>query len=202
MSAEYERQLANMTRIGVIEEVDVVHARATVSVGGLITDWLPWGVQRASGMRTWSAPSVGEQVVVHSPYGDTGQAFIGQSIYQDDHDQPANSADQTHIVFPDGSTVDYNSASNTLTVTVSGGGNVIVNCKNATVNADTKVQLTTPLVECSQNMKINGNVEIVGTASVGGATTLHAVTSNGHNISSTHVHTLVQAGVANSGPPP
>jgi len=41
-------------------------------------------------------------------------------------------------------------------------GNVAVTAPTATVIASTKVQLTTPLVECSQNMKVNGKLDVTG----------------------------------------
>lgn len=41
-------------------------------------------------------------------------------------------------------------------------GNATVTTPTATVVASTKVQMTTPLVECSQDMKINGKLDVVG----------------------------------------
>lgn len=186
MSAELERMLANVVRVGRVKEVDHANALVKLEIGGLTTDWLSWGVGRAGTTRTWSAPTVGEQRLLLSPYGDMTQAIVGQAIYQDDHAAPATSGDQEHVVFPDGSTVDYNSATNTLTVTVSGSGNVVINCKHATVNAEddttvntkaatinaentatvntktatvnaeTKVELATPLTHCTGALTVDG----------------------------------------------
>lgn len=156
MNAEIDRLLANMIRVGVVDQLDEANARVKMKVGGLTTDWLPWGESRAGATRTWSAPRPGEQRLVFSPYGDTSQAIIGPAIYQDDHPAPATSKDKETTVYPDGSTVEYNSASNTLTVTVAATGNVIINCKNATVNAETKVELVTPLVHCTQALTVDG----------------------------------------------
>jgi len=41
-------------------------------------------------------------------------------------------------------------------------GNATVTAPTATVVASTKVQLTTPLVECSQDMKVNGKLDVTG----------------------------------------
>jgi len=192
--AELERVVANLVRIGVVTELDQANARVKVSVSGLTTDWLPWTTSRAGATRTWSAPRAGEQVLVMAPHGDLAQAVVIPSIYQDAHAAPATSQDQEHVVFPDGSTVDYNSATNTLTVTVSGSGNVVINCKHATVNADndatvntqtatvnasTKVQLTTPLVDCSQNVTVHGLLTVAGGMAIsGGSGTTAAITGN------------------------
>ena len=118
--AETERILANMIRVGTVAQLDEANARVKVNVGGLSTDWLPWITARAGATRTWSAPRPGEQVIILAPYGDPAQAVALPSIYQDSHPAPASSKDVEHVVFPDGTTVDYNSASNTLNVTVAG----------------------------------------------------------------------------------
>lgn len=202
MSAELERQLANLIRIGVVAELDEANARVKMDVGGLITDWIPFQAARAGATRIWSAPRPGEQMIVFAPYGDSGQAVAGVSIYQEEHPAPANSKDVEHTVYPDGTTVDYNSASNTLTVTVAGNAKVIINCKEATVNAETSVTLNTPDTFCKGKLTVDGlftykagmvgqggpggvsAASITGAFAVGGG----AFTHNGKNVGSTHTH--------------
>lgn len=190
MTAELERQLANLIRIGRVKSVQYDPPAVKLSIGDLETDWLPWSTSRAGGTRSWTAPTVGEQRMLFSPYGDMGQAVIGPAIYQDDYPAPATSGDQEHVVFPDGSSVDYNSATNTLTVSVAGSGKVIVNCKQAdinatdaanvntktaTVTASTKVDLLTPITHCSGSLTVDGTITglsglaISGTVSGGSA---------------------------------
>src|SRR5690349_16634716 len=125
---ELERMQAGMIRLGVITELDAANARVKVACGGLSTDWLPWATGRAGGTRTWSPPKVGEQVTVFAPYGDPAQAFVGGSIYQDAHGAPASSGDQETTVFSDGTTVDYNAATNTLTINIAGAGKANIIC--------------------------------------------------------------------------
>lgn len=177
MSADYEigelqRQVANAIRIGKVTELDEANARVKVSVAGLTTTWLPWGASRAGETRQWSPPRVGEQVVIASPYGDMAQAVVIASLFSDEKPAPASSKDQETTVYPDGSTVDYNSATNTLTVTVSGAGNVIVNCKVATVVAETSVMLDTPMTHCTGDLVVDGAFSYSGgmTGSGGGIT--------------------------------
>jgi phage baseplate assembly protein V len=171
MNAEIERLLANLIRVGTVLELDEANARVKMKVGGLTTDWLPWGETRAGETRTWSAPRPGEQRLVFAPYGDTSQAIVGPAIYQDDHPAPATSKDKETTVFPDGTTFEYDSTSNTYTQTVAGSGNWVFNLKHATINAEndatvntetatvnasTKVELATPLVHCTQNLVVDG----------------------------------------------
>lgn len=205
-STEFSRQLANLLRVGTVTELDPATARVRVSTSGLTTDWLPWAASRAGNTRQWSPPRVGEQVILASPYGDLGQAVVMGSIYSDDKPPPASSQDQETVVYPDGSTVDYNSATNTLTVTVAGAGNVVVNCKVATVNAETSVTLNTPDTFCTGNLTVAKNLTMGSsgnTATITGsvAITGPSLTHNGKNVGSTHTHTGVQSGSSNTGVP-
>ena len=204
--AETERILANMIRLGAVSELDEANARVRVKVGGLTTDWLPWLTSRAGATRTWSAPRPGEQVIVLAPYGDPAQAVALPAIYQDDHPAPSNTKDAEHVVFPDGSTVDYNSATNTLTLTVAGNGKVVVNCKEATINAETSVTLNTPQTTCKGKLTVEGLLTYLagmqGSTGSGAAATIAgnvafsggSLTHNGKNIGSTHTHTDPQGG--------
>lgn len=198
--SETERILANLIRVGVVTELDEAGARVKVDAGGLDTDWLPWLTMRAGATRTWSAPRPGEQVLVLSPYGDPAQAVALPALYQDDHPPPASSKDVEHAVFPDGSTVDYNSATNTLEVTVAGAGNVVVNCKQATINAADHVTLNTPQTTCKGKLTVEGlftylagmvgsggggaSATINGNVAINGASLKH----NGKDVGSTHTH--------------
>lgn len=199
MNAEIERILSNMIRIGVVAELDEANARVKMRVGGLTTDWLPFQAGRAGATRTWSAPRPGEQMMVFAPYGDTGQAVAAVPLYQDDHAAPAASKDQEHTEFPDGSTADYNSASNTLTLTLTGSAKIIINCKEATVNAETSVTLNTPDTNVKGKLTVDGLLTykaglvgsgggtaaaITGDFAVSGGTFTH----NSKNVGSTHTH--------------
>lgn len=204
--SELNRQLNNVVRIGTIKQLDLANARAKVSVAGCTTDWLPWGTNRAGKRRDWSPPVIGEQVVLFAPYGDLGQAVIGPSIFQEDHAAPAASADQETTVYPDGTTVDYNSASNTLTITVAGSGNVIINCKVANVKAETSVTLDTPDTFCTGNLTVaksfqmgqeGGSATMKGNVAIEGGSLTH----NGKNVGSTHSHGGVTPGGGNTGAP-
>lgn len=203
---EMNRALSNMIRVGNIRAVDVANARVRVAFGGCVSDWLPWGTARAGNRRDWTVPNVGEQVMVFCPFGDPTQAVVGPSIFQDDFSAPAASADQDTTVYPDGTAVDYNSATNTLTVTVAGSGNVVINCKVATVKADTSVTIDTPETTCTGNLTVNksftmgqegGSATMKGNVAIEGGSLTH----NGKNVGSTHTHGGVQSGGSNTAAP-
>jgi phage baseplate assembly protein V len=169
-----ESLISNIFRIGVVVGIDLANALVTVDAGGMLSDWLPWCATRAGAIRKWSPPTAGEQVLVLSPYGDMTQAVIIMSLYQDAFPAPSSSATVEMTQYPDGSTVAYDSASNTLTVSVAAAGNVIVNCQHATVNAATDIHLNTPDTFCSGNLTVAKMLTyqggMTGSNSTGGAT--------------------------------
>jgi phage baseplate assembly protein V len=169
--SETYRKLASMIRFGTVASVNLTASPPTLTcaIGDLTTDSIPWCAVRAGSTRRWSPPTVGEQVVVFAPGGDTSLGFALLGFYQDDHAAPDTSADHDVTVYPDGSTVEYDSASNTLTVSVSGNGNVVVNCKQATVNASTSVTLNTPNTHATGNVQIDGNLGVTGVMAVQGS---------------------------------
>lgn len=176
---ELQRQLMNVVRVGKVSALDEGGARVKVSVSGLTTDWLPWLASRAGATRTWSAPREGEQVLVLSPYGDTAQGVVLPSIYQDSYPAPAGSKDRETTVYPDGTTVEYDSAAHALVVSTGPS--------SVTVRRDL-VELTVGGVTLS--------VSSAGVAISGGQ-----VTHNGKNIGDTHQHSGIQPGPANTGAP-
>jgi phage baseplate assembly protein V len=197
--SETERVLANMIRVGVVSALDEENARVQVDVGGLTTSWLPWVTSRAGATRTWSAPRAGEQVMVLAPYGDTTQAVVLPAIYQDDHPAPANSQNVERVEFPDGTFVEYNSETNTLNIDVAGDAKVIVNCKEATINAETSVTLNSPQTTCTGKLTVEGLLTymagMVGSGGTGASAAITgdvaitgALTNNGKSVGSTHTH--------------
>lgn len=203
---EMHRMLTNMIRVGSIKQVDIGNKRVRVTVAGCVTDWIPWGTARAGKTRNWSPPNIGEQIILFSPFGDMTQAVAGPSIYQDDFDAPADSADRETILFADGSTIDYNSATNTYNLTVTGSGNVNINCVNATITAVDKVTIDTPETMVTGNLTVSksfqmgtetGTTTLKGNVEITGGTLTH----NGKNVGSTHTHSGVQTGGGSTGAP-
>lgn len=166
--ADLQRLLANLIRVGTVEELDEATGKVKVNVSGLTSDWLNPGAASAGRVRKWSPKQVGEQVVLFAPYGDLSQAVVGFSLFQDDHPANGGSKAQETVTFADGSSVDYNQKTNTLTVNVSGAGNVVVNCKVATVKADTSVTVDTPEAGFTGHVTIANGLAVTGDAIVTG----------------------------------
>ena len=115
------RQMANMIRVGVVQSVDTATAGASVKIGELVTDTLPWLTARAGSDRSWWAPSTGEQVVVLSPFGDFAQGIILPALYQSAHAPPASQANKALIIMKDGAQFEYDHNANRLKITLPAG---------------------------------------------------------------------------------
>lgn len=97
-------------------------------------------------------------------------------------------------------------------IRVVAGTQLEVTAPLVTLKASTKVRMETPLVEITGQLTVAGGMAISGGSGVtaaitgqltvnGNVTTTGTVINNGKNIGSTHVHTGVTAGGANTGAP-
>jgi len=80
---ETRRQLNNLLRIGTVSEVDLPRARCRVQSDGNLTGWLPWLNSSAGQVRSWHAPSPGEQVLLLALSGELTTAFVLPGIFSD-----------------------------------------------------------------------------------------------------------------------
>lgn len=211
---DIDRRLANILRFGTVAALDAANALVTVSLDDLTTtEWLPWITARAGGDVSWWAPEPGEQVMVLSPSGELAHGVVLPAIYQSAHPANGSSASVRRVTFADGTVVAYDRGAHQLTVDVSASsGTVIVNCHQATVNADSSVTLNTPTTHCTGNLNVDGVTTtggLISTGVAGGAAQITggitatggSVTHNGKNIGSTHTHSGVQSGLSNTGAP-
>ncbi|WP_154392663.1 phage baseplate assembly protein V, partial [Yersinia enterocolitica] len=87
--AALKRLLANIIRIGIVSDVDLANGLCRVKIGNLETDWLNWLTLRAGRVRFWSAPSIGEQVMVLSIGGELTTGFVLPAIFSDANPAPS-----------------------------------------------------------------------------------------------------------------
>lgn len=85
--SDLSRRVANLIRLGKIAEVK--DAQVKVSIGKVITNWLPI-LSMAGDTSCWIPISVGEQVMVISPYGEMSQAVVLRSINYNSFSAPEN----------------------------------------------------------------------------------------------------------------
>ena len=141
-TADHARRLESVIRQGTIAEIDYQNARVRVLSGELTTDWLPWHTGGAGGVKQWQPPSLGEQVIVLSPSGETGAGTVLGGLYSTANGSPSLSGDEIKTVYPDGSSTTYNHATGALVATgiksvaVTSADTVTFNCPSVTLNSE------------------------------------------------------------------
>lgn len=158
---DHDRQIGNLVMFGVVAELDATNARVKVDCDGMRTDWIPWTVARAGpGVRAWLCPDVGEQVIVLCPYGDPAQGVVLGSVYQDAFPANASAKEQHRFTFADGTRLQYNRSTHTLTVDITEStGKVVINCNTAEVHATEKVTIDTPTTQMTGDLIVDGKID-------------------------------------------
>lgn len=191
--SEINRILAGLIRIGTV--VELTGNQVRVKCGDNTTPLINWITEAADGDRNWRPPKVGAQVVVLSPGGDTAQGVVLRSLYQDQATAPAEGPDVDRHEYADGTVVEYNRASHTLTTTVTDGGSV-----NVKVGGSSLVMDTSKIAMTSNGKSITidgGGIKIVGKVTQTGGD----MTSDGIS-AQLHKHTSSVPGTPTSIPLP
>lgn len=187
-TADMQRRLANVVRVGVVASVDLPNARCRVTIGDLQTAPLPFITCKAGEDRTWHPPEVGEQVIVLAPSGELSAGFVLGGVYTTAYPAPSTSPEVAKMLFKDGSSATYDRALHSLTldlptsgsslsvtvngnVSVSATGNALVEADgNATVSAGSvarieagsQIQMVAPAVSITSTVTVSGDVTAGG----------------------------------------
>ncbi|MDU6414737.1 phage baseplate assembly protein V [Mixta calida] len=183
--SEILRLLRNLIRIGTVAAVNLDDGLCRVDTGDNTTDWLHWLTARAGRSRSWSAPSVGEQVLVLCLGGELDTGFVLPGVFSDNNPAPSASADALHWSFPDGAVIEYEPDTGALTAT---------GIQTALIKAAVSITLDSPLVECTHELKtatfnLTGGGTMKGNVQHSGG----AFSSNGV-VADKHTHGGVQRG--------
>lgn len=111
------RLIANLLRIGVVFDVDLVAVRVRVFSGDLESDWLPWFELRAGTTTTWNPPTLGEQVIMLCPGGDLTAGIVLTGLNSEAIPAPSASADEHVTQYPDGARTVYDHVAGAMTIT-------------------------------------------------------------------------------------
>lgn len=166
--------LDELIRFGTIASVDLAAARCTVETGDVLSTAIPWIEPRAGETRTWSPPSVGEQVMLLCPGGDLAAGVALRGIFSDAMPAPGNSL-RNLILFKDGGEISYDPETHELLVNLPEGANVTI--------------------VASGGIGLVGDLDVAGTIRAS-----QDVVTNGISLKS-HKHGGVQAGAAQTGAP-
>jgi len=172
----------NLIQLGTIVGVDTANrALVRVQIDDRVTDWIPYAMKASKHIKIWIPPQMGEQVEVHSPYGEGDDGVAHGSIYNKECKEPTWANEHTSgIEFSDGTVITYDTTAKALTIDAS-GSIAITAPSGITVTADTAI---------TGDVTITGNLNVSGT-----------VTDEKGSLT-THVHSGVLAGPANTGERP
>ncbi|SFR79764.1 phage baseplate assembly protein V [Sphingomonas jatrophae] len=178
--ADLQRLIGDICRLGTVASIDLAAGTCCVKIGDILTNDLPWAAARAGAIRAWLPPSVGEQVIVFSPEGDTEAGIVLGGIFSDARPAPASEAIAL-LLFDDGASISYDPAGHRLDVTLPAGA--------------------TATIAAPGGITLDGPVHITGALTTDDKATF-AGDVKGAGISlKDHVHGQVQAGSAKSGKP-
>lgn len=119
-TADINRRIENLIRIGTIAEADHAARKIRVKSGDLLTGWLPWPAEIGRNYKRWRPLRVGTGVIVACASGDPAQAQVIGMLYTDALVSPSSSADIDMIEFDDGSAIEHNAAAHTLKIHAAG----------------------------------------------------------------------------------
>lgn len=164
---------SELIRLGTVSAVDLAAGTCTVDVGDIVTPAIPWIEPRMGATRTWSPPTVGEQVLLICPESELGLAVALRGIPSDTFPVAGNSLEEL-IEFSDGARIAYDPESHTLTAALPAGGTVAITAETVTIDGDVTVTGT-----------LTADVDVIGA---------------GKSLKS-HRHSATQPGSGQSGPP-
>lgn len=165
MEGDLQRRLANIVRRGVIHSTQ--HGKipkCRVSIGELVTDWLPLCQGFSGGFRSDVNPcTVGDAVTILSEGGDLNNGRVFPGWATGGAPVPEGSESEHITVYGDGTEVRYDREAHSLTITIAEGGTYKIVGKGT----------------------LDGPVEITDTLTVQGVTTINANTTVKGNIGAT-----------------
>lgn len=182
--ADNQRIIGDLFRLGTVLSVDLSAGTCRVQIGDIETGDLPWLAGSAGETHIWMPPSVGEQVAVISPEGDTRAGIVLRGLSSDANPAPGDSR-AVVMVFADGARISYDPEEHHLEAALPDGGTAKLICD---VEIDGKLKVTG---DAQFDAKIHADGEIASDTDVKAS----AISLKNHK------HTGVQAGAAQTGTP-
>ena len=194
-------EFEEMVRYGTVTSIDHAQGRVVVKVGDVETDQIRWLERRAGETRTWSPPSVGEQMLLLCPSGEIAGAIALGGVSASAFPFPGNSKREL-VEFTDGAVLAYDPEAHKLDVTLPDGATIVVSSTGGvTIDcSDGGMTITAPSGGVTIDAS-DGGVSITGDVDVQGKVTASDDVLAGAISLKSHTHGGVSAGVAHSGAP-
>lgn len=151
-------ELEELLRFGTVAEVDLERGRIRVDCGDVTSDWIRWAERRAGATRSWSPPTVGEQVMLFAPGGDLEGAIAIGGVSSDDNPPAGNSAREI-LIFGDGAELAYDPETHELEANLPAGAKVTINATGGVT-----IDASDGGLSIKGDVSIEGDVSITGTA--------------------------------------
>lgn len=174
-----DEALDDMIRYGKVASIDLAAARCVIATGDIETQPIRWLELRAGRTRTWSPPTIGEQVLLLCPAGDVEGAIAVRGVVSDAF-PPAGDSERELIEFSDGTIIAYDPEQRLFEL-LAGAGRLRL--------------VATGGIDIEGRVAIKGDVSIVGKVSAS-----DDVVAAGKSLKD-HVHLQVQPGGGVSGKP-
>ncbi len=143
-------------KIGLVIATDAKQCRVRVKFpdrDGIVSYWLPVMQKKTLKDKVYWMPDIQEHVVCLMDEHDEFGVVIG-AIYSDADIPPVNSQDKYHVVFDDGTAIEYDRSEHKLTATVQGDieatatGTINVEAGgDITITSGTHIQMTAPRID-------------------------------------------------------
>jgi phage baseplate assembly protein V len=158
-----------MLRYGTVSEIDPEKAlvRVDFEEDAIVSFWLAVLVAKSKNDKYFHNPDVGDVVACMMDEHSENGIILG-AIYTAKNKPQIQGEDKTAVVFKDGTEVEYDRENHKLRLKIVGDLTIVcdndvnVECKNATVKADTKVKIDTPNAEFTGNIKVSGKADVTG----------------------------------------
>lgn len=133
----------NLIQLGTIVGVDTANrALVRVQIDDRVTDWIPYAMKASKYIKIWIPPQIGEQVEVHSPYGEGDDGVAHGSIYNKECKEPTGANGFTTIIeWSDGTRVEVDTQAHTIKLKSQG-----------------EVMIDAPTTHLSGNLIVDGSI--------------------------------------------
>lgn len=213
MSADTNRRLENLIRLGKIKSIQPGQPFTTVTVnlGDITTANIRYLNLRAGKDRTWDPPSIDEEVIVLSPGGELTLGVAISGLNNLLYPAPSDELNKKIRLFEDGCLISYDIQTHDLqailpaggTATITAPGGLTINA-DTTINGDVTISGTThsaKSISTDQNISAAGSMASTGNISTEGTVAAVEDVTAGEISLGGHKHGGVKAGTDDSGDP-
>lgn len=134
-------QPSELIRLGTIAAVDLAAARCTVSLGeGLVTGPIRWIEPRAGATRSWSPPSIGEQVILFCPEAEMAAGIALRGVVCNTFPAPGSTL-REFVEYQDGAQIGYDPEAHHFDITLPASATARIVCNGGlTIVGDVTIE--------------------------------------------------------------